>query len=66
MAPPMVPILKENGEIRIFIDMKRANAAIIRENHPLSIMDQLLPKIKKVVFFKTGHKKRFPSDRDKP
>jgi len=30
---PMVPILKENGEI-ICIDMRRANTAIIQKNHP--------------------------------
>lgn len=48
---PMVPVLKENGEIRICIDMRRANAAIIRENHPLPTMDQLLPKIRGAKLF---------------
>lgn len=39
---PMVPILKENGDIRICLDMRRHNKTIIRENHPLPTMDQLL------------------------
>ena len=32
---PMVPVLKGDGDVRICIDMRRANKAIIRENHPL-------------------------------
>ncbi|XP_063363596.1 uncharacterized protein K02A2.6-like [Cydia amplana] len=48
---PMVPILKENGELRLCVDMRRANAAILRENHPLPTMDNLLPKIGKAKFF---------------
>lgn len=47
----MVPILQDNGEVRICIDMRRANAAIIRENHPLPTMDQLLPKIRGAKLF---------------
>lgn len=31
--------------------MRRANAAIIRENHPLSTMDQLLPRIREAKLF---------------
>lgn len=48
---PMVPVLKENGEVRICIDMRRANTAINRENHPLPTMDQLLPNFKKAKLF---------------
>ncbi|CAK1596619.1 unnamed protein product [Parnassius mnemosyne] len=48
---PMVPVLKENGDIRICIDMRRANVAIIRENHPLPTMDQLLPHFKDAKLF---------------
>lgn len=47
----MVPILKENGEIRICIDMRRANMAIIRENHPLPTMDQILPQFRNAKYF---------------
>lgn len=48
---PMVPVLKENGEVRICIDMRRANTAIDRENHPLPTMDQLLPNFRKAKLF---------------
>lgn len=48
---PMVPILKENGDIRICIDMRRANMAVIRENYPLPTMDILLPNFRKAKYF---------------
>ncbi|XP_053601232.1 uncharacterized protein K02A2.6-like isoform X1 [Plodia interpunctella] len=48
---PMVPVLKENGEVRICVDMRRANEAIIRENHPLPTMNQLLPNFRKAQYF---------------
>ncbi|XP_046973981.1 uncharacterized protein K02A2.6-like [Vanessa cardui] len=48
---PMVPVLKENGEVRICIDMRRANEAIIRENHPLPTMDELLPNFRQAKYF---------------
>lgn len=48
---PMVPVLKEDGEVRICIDMRRANEAIIRENHPLPTMNELLPNFRRAKFF---------------
>lgn len=48
---PIVPVLKDNGEVRICVDMRRANMAILRENHPLPTMDKLLPKMKDAKFF---------------
>ncbi|CAH2105411.1 unnamed protein product [Euphydryas editha] len=48
---PIVPILKSNGEIRICVDMRCANKAIIRENHPLPTMAQLIPKFRKATLF---------------
>ena len=48
---PVVPILKDNDDLRLCIDMRRANLAIMRENHPLPCMDSLLPKIKKAKYF---------------
>lgn len=47
----MVPILKDNGEVRLCVDMRRANQAIIRENHPLPTMDKFLPKVKNAKYF---------------
>lgn len=48
---PMVPILKESGEIRICIDMRRANTAIVRENNPIPTMDTMLPHFRKAEVF---------------
>lgn len=48
---PIVPILKENGDIRICVDIRRANEAITRENHPLPTMDVLLPQLRKATLF---------------
>ncbi|XP_045452156.1 uncharacterized protein K02A2.6-like [Melitaea cinxia] len=48
---PIVPILKDNGELRLCVDMRRANTAIMRENHPLPSMEHLLPKIRKAKYF---------------
>ncbi|XP_062542414.1 uncharacterized protein LOC134210378 [Armigeres subalbatus] len=38
---PIVPILKDNGEIRLCVDMRRANQAVIRETHPLPIVEEM-------------------------
>lgn len=43
---PLVPIVKENGDLRLCVDdMRRANEAILRENHPLPTFESLLPMI---------------------
>lgn len=47
---PMVVVPKEN-DIRICIDMRRANEAVERENHPLPTMEDFLPHIGKGKFF---------------
>lgn len=44
---PLVPVIKADGDIRICVDMRCANKAIMRENHPLPTMDQLIPKFRK-------------------
>lgn len=38
---PIVPILKDNVEIRLCVDMRRANQAVIRETHPLPIVEEM-------------------------
>lgn len=50
---PLVPILKDNGELRLCIDMRRANQAIQRLNHPLPIFENILPMFNGAKFFTT-------------
>lgn len=47
----MVPVLKPDDDVRICLDMRIANGAVIRENHPLPTMEQLIPKFCKAKFF---------------
>ena len=39
---PVVVVPKQNGEIRLCVDMRRANEAIIRERHPIPTVDDVL------------------------
>lgn len=48
---PIVPVLKDNGEIRLCVDMRRANQAVIRETHPLPIVEELFGSIHGAVRF---------------
>lgn len=48
---PIVPISKDDGDVRICVDMRRANTAVKRENHPLPTMDQQLPKMRNAKIF---------------
>lgn len=57
---PLVPVLKADGDVRICVDMRRANRAIIREKHPLPTMEQLIPKFRNAkVFSKLDLKNSF-------
>lgn len=47
---PVVIIPKEN-DLRICVDMRRANEAVERENHPLPTMEDFLPHIGKGKWF---------------
>ena len=42
---PVVIVIKPNGEIRICVDMRRANEAIIRERHPIPTFEESLADI---------------------
>ena len=42
---PIVPVPKKNGELRICVDMRRANEAITRVRHPIPMIDDLLQVI---------------------
>ncbi|XP_055591144.1 uncharacterized protein LOC129743194 [Uranotaenia lowii] len=41
---PMVVVMKDNGEVRLCIDMRRANTAIKREYHMIPTLDDLLSR----------------------
>ena len=42
---PVVVAPKPNGEIRLCVDMRRANEAIIRERHPLPTIDEVIHSV---------------------
>lgn len=42
---PVVVVPKQSGEIRLCVDMRRANQAVQRENHPLPTIETFLPHI---------------------
>lgn len=50
---PVVPIVKKNGEIRLCVDMCRANEAIIRERYSLPILEDILDTIRGNNWFST-------------
>ena len=41
---PMVVVIKDNGDVRLCIDMRRANTAIKREYHMIPTLDDLLAR----------------------
>ncbi|XP_055842044.1 uncharacterized protein K02A2.6-like [Episyrphus balteatus] len=48
---PIVIVSKQCGDIRLCIDMRRANTAILRENFPLPTFDSFLTKLKGAKYF---------------
>ena len=38
----MVVILKRSGEIRVYVDMRCANEAVLRERHPIPTLEEIL------------------------
>ncbi|XP_058987406.1 uncharacterized protein K02A2.6-like [Musca domestica] len=48
---PVVVVFKENGDIRLCIDMRRANTAILRENYPLPTFDSFMTRLQGAKFF---------------
>lgn len=48
---PMVVVPKDNGDVRICIDMRRVNEAVQRENHVLPTIEDFLPHIGKSKYF---------------
>ena len=41
-ASPLVAVLKPSGDVRICVDMRRANQAIERERHPIPTVEEVL------------------------
>ena len=39
---PLVVVPKSDGDVRVCVDMRRANEAIIRERHPIQTVEELL------------------------
>ncbi|XP_050335789.1 uncharacterized protein K02A2.6-like [Bactrocera neohumeralis] len=48
---PVVIVFKPNGDVRLCIDMRRANEAILRENYPLPTFDSFMTKLRHAKFF---------------
>ena len=48
---PVVLVFKENGDTRLCVDMRRANAAILRVNFPLPTFDSFMTKLKGAKIF---------------
>lgn len=42
---PIVVAPKPNGDIRLCVDMRQANQAIIRERHPIPAVDEILQNL---------------------
>ena len=57
---PLVVVPKANGDIRICVDMRRANSAIERERHPILTIEEVLYDLNgSTVFSKLDLKKGF-------
>lgn len=48
---PVVIVPKANSEIRLCLDMRQANQAIIRERYPIPTVDELLQSMNGSMFF---------------
>ncbi|XP_044760910.1 uncharacterized protein K02A2.6-like [Coccinella septempunctata] len=48
---PIVVIFKPGGDIRLCVDMRRANQAILRENYPLPTFESFMTKLKNAKLF---------------
>ncbi|XP_062556629.1 uncharacterized protein K02A2.6-like [Armigeres subalbatus] len=44
---PLVVANKANGNIRLCIDLRRVNQAVVRERHPMPVVDDILAKVGK-------------------
>lgn len=42
---PIVVVSKKNGKLRVCINLKKVNVAIIRDNYPLQIIDHVIEQV---------------------
>jgi len=48
---PLVAVPKSNGDVRVCVDMRRANAAVIRERHPIPTLEETLQALNGAAVF---------------
>jgi len=48
---PLVIVPKPSGAVRLCVDMRRANEAIIRERHPIPTVDEVLQDLNQSTVF---------------
>ena len=48
---PLVAVPKPNGDVRVCVDMRRANEAIQRERHPIPTVDEILHDLNEATIF---------------
>ncbi|XP_055590210.1 uncharacterized protein K02A2.6-like [Uranotaenia lowii] len=48
---PLVTVVKDNGDLRLCVDMRRANQAILRERHIMPTIEDFLPRFTSAKYF---------------
>ena len=48
---PLVAVPKSNGDVRVCVDMCRANKAVIRERHPIPTLEETLAALNRAAVF---------------
>ena len=48
---PVVVVPKPNGDLRLCVDMRQANSAIVRERHPIPSVDEILHNLNRSTVF---------------
>ena len=48
---PLVAVPKSNGDIRVCVDMRRVNEAILREHHPIPTLEETLQDLNGATVF---------------
>ena len=48
---PLVVVPKDNGDVRLCVDMRQANTAVVRERHPMPTIKEMLQNLNGARFF---------------